>query len=57
VNLEPPFDVSGDELDEILTDLDRALDSDFLREVDQALDRIAQQGNLDEIRGPGLSAG
>ncbi len=57
MNLELPFDVSGDELDEILTDLDRALDSDFLREVDQALERIAQQGSLDEIRGPGLSAG
>jgi hypothetical protein len=57
VNLELPFDVSGDELDEILTDLDRALDSDFLREVDQALERIAQRGNLDEIRGPALSAG
>lgn len=57
MNLELPFDVSGDELDEILTDLDRALDSAFLREVDQALERIAQQGSLDEIRGPGLSAG
>ncbi len=50
MNLDLPFDVSGDELDDILADLDRALDADFLREVDQALERIAQRGSLDDIR-------
>jgi hypothetical protein len=57
VNLDLPFDVSGDELDDMLADLDRALDADFLREVDHALDRIAQHGSLDEIHGAALAAG
>ena len=57
MNLELPFDVSGDELDDILADLDHALDSDFLREVDEALERIARQGSLDETRAPALAAG
>jgi hypothetical protein len=57
VNLDLPFDVSGDELDDILADLDHALDTDFLREVDQALERIAKNGTLDEIRGPAMAAG
>lgn len=57
MNLDLPFDVSGDELDDMLADLDRALDADFLREVDHALDRIAQHGSLDEIHGAALAAG
>ena len=57
MNLELPFDVSGDELDDILADLDRAVDVEFLREVDASLERIAQQGRLDEIRGPALATG
>jgi len=57
VNLDLPFDVSGDELDDILADLERALDSDFLREVDEALDRIAEKGGLDGIRAPDLATG
>lgn len=57
MNLDLPFDVSGDELDDILADLDRALDADFLREVDQALERIAQRGSLDDLRAPALAAG
>ncbi len=56
MNLDLPFDVSGDELDAMLADLDRALDADFLREVDQALERIAQRGSLDDIRGTALAA-
>jgi hypothetical protein len=57
VNLDLPFDVSGDELDDILADLDRTVDADFLREVDQTLERLAQQGDLDEIRPPVMAAG
>jgi enolase len=57
VNLDLPFDMSGDEIDDILADLDRALDSDFLREVDAALERIAKHGELEEIRAPVLAAG
>jgi hypothetical protein len=53
VNLDLPFDVSGDELD----DLDRAVDAAFLREIDESLEHIARQGKLDEIRGPLLAAG
>ncbi len=56
MNLDLPFDVTGDELDDILADLDRALDADFLREVDQALERIAQRGSLDENRGTAPAA-
>ncbi len=56
MNLDLPFDVSGDELDDILADLDRALDADFLREVDEALERIARRGGLDDIRGTALPA-
>lgn len=57
MNLDLPFDVTGDELEDILADLDRALDSDFLREVDEALDRIAQHGELDGFRAPTLATG
>ncbi len=57
MNLDLPFDPSGDELDDVLADLDSAVDSAFLREIDEALERIARNGNLDEIRGPALAAG
>ena len=57
MNLDLPFDVSGDELDDILADLDHAVDTEFMREIDQALERIAKHGSLDEIRGPALAAG
>lgn len=56
MNLDLPFDVSSDELDDMLADLDRAVDSEFLREIDQALDHIAQHGNLDELQVPALAA-
>jgi hypothetical protein len=56
VNLDLPFNVSGDELDDMLSDMDKALDADFLREVDQTLERIARQGSLDEISGPARAA-
>lgn len=57
MNLDLPFDVSGNELDDMLADLDQALDTDFLREVDDALERIASGGDLDQIRGPARAAG
>jgi hypothetical protein len=57
VNLDLPFDVSGDELDDILADLDRAVDAAFLREIDESLEHIARQGKLDDLRGPVLAAG
>jgi hypothetical protein len=57
VNLDLPFDMSGDELDNVLADLDRVVDAEFLREIDRALDHIAQHGQLDEIRPPALAAG
>lgn len=41
MNLDLPLDATADELDDVLADLDRALDADFLREVDEALERIA----------------
>jgi hypothetical protein len=42
VNLELPFDADQPELDEAFTELDRALDEDFLREVDEILERAAR---------------
>ncbi len=57
MNLDLPLDVSGDELEDMLADMDKALDADFLREVDATLERIARQGSLDEIRGPAAAAG
>lgn len=57
MNLDLPFDVSGDELDGILADLDQAVDAEFLRDIDQALERISKHGELDEIRATALAAG
>ncbi len=56
MNLDLAFDVSGDELDDILADLDRAVDAEFMREIDQALADI-RGGALDEIRVTALAAG
>lgn len=47
MNLDLQFDSTTDELDDILADLDRALDADFLRDVDEALERIASRPDLD----------
>lgn len=47
MNLDLQFDATADELDDILADLDRALDADFLREVDEALERIASHPDPD----------
>ena len=48
MNLELPFDPSGDELDDMLADLDQALDADFLGEIDRALEAVARGGQQDE---------
>jgi hypothetical protein len=42
VNLQLPFDADQPELDGAFTELDRALDEDFLREVDEILERAAR---------------
>ncbi len=57
MNLDLPFDPSGDELDDILADLDRAVDAGFLREIDASLEQLAGEGKLDGLRGPILAAG
>jgi len=44
-------------LDAMLADLDRALDADFLREVDEALERIARGGALAQVWVEPLAAG
>jgi hypothetical protein len=56
VNLELPFEPTDVELDDVLADLDKALDADFLRDLDEALERIAGQGKLDDLRAPALAA-
>jgi hypothetical protein len=56
VNLELPFEPTDGELDDVLADLDKALDADFLRDIDEALERIAGQGKLDDLRAPALAA-
>ncbi len=50
MNLDLQFDATADELDDILADLDRALDADFLREVDEALERIASRPAAAAVR-------
>ncbi len=58
MNLELlPSDLSDEELDGMLADLDRALDGEFLQEVDRNLERMANSGELDGNRAPGLAAG
>jgi hypothetical protein len=42
VNLELPLDV-GDDLDDLVAKVDAILDEQFMREVDEALERIARQ--------------
>ncbi len=41
MNFELPFDDAGDDLDELVSRIDAVLDESFLREVDEALERIA----------------
>ncbi len=58
MNLELlPSDLSDEELDGMLADLDRALDGEFLQEVDRNLERMANSGELGGNRAPGLAAG
>lgn len=52
MNYELPLDVdAGDELDGQFAKLDAVLDEQFLREVDDALERLAQK-RTDELLRP-----
>lgn len=50
MNLELPLDV-GDDLDELVAKVDAILDEQFMREVDEALERIARRDD-DEAAAP-----
>jgi len=49
VNFELPFDDAGGDLDELVSRIDAVLDESFLREVDAALERIAQQREVERV--------
>lgn len=49
MNLELPFADDGNDLDELVARIDSVLDERFLREVDEALERIARQRGEVEI--------
>jgi len=56
VNQEP-LAFTEDEIDDILADLDRALDFTFLREIDEALERIGVGHDPDQLGGLSVAAG
>jgi hypothetical protein len=51
VNYELPLDM-GDDLDELVAKVDAILDEQFLREVDEALERLRCRGDGDAIAPP-----
>jgi hypothetical protein len=51
VNFELPLDV-GDDLDALVARVDAILDEQFLREVDEALDRLARRRGDEELAPP-----
>lgn len=44
MNLELPLVETGDDLDDLVAKVDAVLDEQFLREVDEALERLARRG-------------
>jgi len=48
---EQPLALTQEEIDDILADLDCALDADFLREVDQLLERtgLGESDQMDDL--------
>ncbi len=52
MNFELPFDDVGDDLDELVSRIDAVLDESFLREVDQALERIAASPEVEIVVEP-----
>ena len=46
MNLELPLD-TGDDLDDLVAKVDALLDEQFMREVDEALERIARRRDDD----------
>ena len=56
MNLDLPlFEPSGDELDDILADLDRALDADFLGELESVLERTSGGGKAGDPAAPAIA--
>ena len=52
MNFELPFADVGDDLDELVARIDSVLDESFLREVDEALDRIAREREVEIVVEP-----
>ncbi len=47
MNFELPLVETGDDLDDLVAKVDAVLDEQFLREVDEALERLARRGDGD----------
>jgi hypothetical protein len=52
VNIELPFDDVGDDLDALVARIDSVLDESFMREVDEALARMAQPREVEVVVEP-----
>ncbi len=52
MNIELPFADVGDDLDALVARIDAVLDESFLREVDEALERMARPGEVEIVVEP-----